>query len=144
MVPPPTPTPAAYPVNDTSLSAGERAYLRQLTAIAATQDLTQDDRVYIRNVTVGFTVSATVFVVLRFVSRYRQAARAGADDWLILAAFLVLIGNMVDNLLLVQHGVGLHSGALTWPEMQSQTDVSPGTCSIGRLRAVAMVNEMPC
>jgi hypothetical protein len=124
---PPAPTPVAYPVNDTSRSEAERAYLQQLTDFAAKQDLTQDLREYVRNVTIAFTVFAGVFVALRFLARYRQAARVGLDDWLMVAAFAVLIGNMAMNLVLIQMGLGLHSGALALPELQKLNEVRKST-----------------
>jgi hypothetical protein len=121
--PPPTPTPVVYPVNDTTRSEAERAYLQQLTDFAAKQDLTQDMRDYVRNVTIAFTVFAGVFVGLRFVARHRQGARIATDDYLIVASLAVLIGNMAMNLILVQMGLGLHSGALTLPQLQKLNEV---------------------
>ncbi len=123
---PAAPTPAVYPVNDTSRSDAERAYLQTLTDFAAKQDLTEDSRDYLRNVTIAFTVFAAVFVLLRFVARYRQAARIAVDDWLIVAALLVLCGNMVMNLVLIQQGVGLHSGVLTLEQLQRLNEVCNG------------------
>lgn len=117
-------TPVVYPVNDTSRSDAERAYLQKLTDFAAKQDLTEDSRKYVRDVSIAFTVFAAVFVFLRFVARHRQAARIGTDDWLIVAALVLLIGNMVMNLVLVHQGLGLHSGALTLPELQKMNEVS--------------------
>ncbi|KAL2147688.1 hypothetical protein VTI28DRAFT_7040 [Corynascus sepedonium] len=114
----PTPTPVVYPVNDTSRSEAERAFLQQLTEFAAEQDLTEDLRAYVRNVTVAFTVFAGVFVGLRFLARYRQGVRIWIDDWMMVASFLVLVGNMIMNLELVKQGLGLHSGLLTLPQLQ--------------------------
>jgi len=114
----PKPTPVVYPVNDTSRSEAERAFLQRLTDLAAGQDLTQDLRSYVRNVTIAFTVFAGVFVALRFLARYRQGARILIDDWLMVAAFAVLVGNMIMNLVLIQQGLGLHSGVLTLPQLQ--------------------------
>ncbi|KAJ4297401.1 hypothetical protein N0V88_004322 [Collariella sp. IMI 366227] len=114
----PTPTPVVYPVNDTSRSQPERDYLQKLTDFAAQQNLAEDGRAYLRNVSIAFTVFAGVFVSLRFYSRYRHAARILTDDYLIIAALLVLIGNMIMNVMLVKLGLGLHSGLLTLPELQ--------------------------
>lgn len=125
---PPTPTPAVYPVDDTSRSDAERAYLRTLTEFAAKQDLTEDTRVYVRDVTVAFTVFAAVFVALRFLARYRQAARIGVDDWLMVAALAVLVGNMAMNLVLVRMGLGLHSGALSLEQLQVLNEVCMPSC----------------
>ncbi|KAK4044369.1 hypothetical protein C8A01DRAFT_31424 [Parachaetomium inaequale] len=123
---PPTPTPVVYPVNDTSRSEAEREFLQQLTDFAAKQDLTQDLRGYVRDVTIAFTVFAGVLVALRFLARYRQAARVGLDDWLMVAAFVVLVGNMAMNLVLIQMGLGLHSGALTLSELQKMYETLVG------------------
>ena len=118
-----TPTPVVYPVNDTSRSDAERAYLQKLTDFAAQQDLTQDARGYVRNVTIAFTVFAGVFVALRFLARYRQAARIAIDDWLMVAAMVVLVGNMAMNLVLINQGLGLHSGVLTLEQLQKMNEV---------------------
>jgi hypothetical protein len=120
---PPAPTPVVYPVNDTSRSDAERAYLHKITALAAEQDLTQDQRQYVKDVTIAFTVFAGVFVALRFFARHRQAAFIGIDDWLMMASFVVLVGNMVMNLVLIEQGAGLHAGLLTLPERQKLDQV---------------------
>jgi hypothetical protein len=120
---PPAPTPVVYPVNDTSRSEAERAYLQKITAFAAEQDLTEDQRQYMHDVTIAFTVFAGVFVALRFFARYRQAAFIGTDDWLMVASFAVLVGNMVMNLVLIDQGAGLHAGLLTLPERQKLDQV---------------------
>ena len=111
--------PAFYPVNDTSLSEGERGHLQKLTNQQQNQDLSEDLRGYVRDISIGFTVFAAVFVLLRFLARYRQAARIGIDDWLMVFALLILVGNMVMNIMLTHQGLGLHSGALTLPELQT-------------------------
>lgn len=71
------------------------AYIEAAQKIAATQDLTQDRRGSTRTLSIIFTVIAAVFVALRFLSRSRQGARYGLDDWLIVAALLFLVGNLV-------------------------------------------------
>ncbi|KAK3295782.1 uncharacterized protein B0H64DRAFT_154497 [Chaetomium fimeti] len=119
-------TPVVYPVNDTSRSGPEREYLQKLTDFAAEQDLTEDLRGYVRDVTIAFTVFAGVFVGLRFLARYRQNARILIDDWMMVAAFVVLVGNMIMNLELIKMGLGLHSGALTLPQMQQLNETLVG------------------
>ncbi|KAH6849880.1 hypothetical protein B0I37DRAFT_99535 [Chaetomium sp. MPI-CAGE-AT-0009] len=126
MSPPPTPTPVVYPVNDTSRSEAEREFLQKLTDFAAEQDLTQDSRGYIRDVTIAFTVFAGAFVALRFLARYRQGARILADDWLMVGAFAVLIGNSIMNLELIKMGLGLHSGAMTLEQWQKLNETLVG------------------
>lgn len=120
----PPPTAVVYPVNDTSRSQPERDYLQKLTDFAAQQNLAEDGRAYLRNVSIAFTVFAGAFVSLRFYARYRHAARILTDDYLIIAALLVLIGNMIMNVMLVNQGLGLHSGLLTLPELQRLNEVS--------------------
>ncbi|PSR98985.1 hypothetical protein BD289DRAFT_65915 [Coniella lustricola] len=112
-----TPTPASYPVNDTSLSAGERAYLEELQGYAATQNLEQDLRSETRNLSTAFTVLATVVVGLRFVARHKQNAPYGVDDWLIVVSLVLLFGNLAFNLVMISQGLGLHSGLLTIDEL---------------------------
>jgi hypothetical protein len=120
-----TSTPVTYPVNDTRLSEAERDYLKKLADNAASQNLTDDLRPHVRSLSIAFTVFAAVFVGLRFLARYRQAARIGVDDWLILASLAVLVGNMVMNLELIEQGLGLHSGALSLEQLQRLDQVPP-------------------
>lgn len=125
-------------------AAAKAAYLGGLADAAATQDLGQDQRPETRNLSVIFTVLAALFVALRFVARRRQAVHVGVDDWWILAALLLLIGNMAINLErkspgsgqsqlfditgsrapVIRQGLGLHAGALTLPELQQLNKVS--------------------
>ncbi|KAG8157202.1 hypothetical protein KVR01_012910 [Diaporthe batatas] len=110
---------AYYPVNDTSRSLAERAYLQELTDFAAEQPLEEDSREQVRTLTIVFTVIAVCVVGLRFVSRQKIKAPFWVDDWLILAALVLLFGNAAFNFVMVDQGVGLHSGRLTLPELQA-------------------------
>lgn len=114
---------AYYPVNDTSRSAAERAYLQELTDLAAKQPLEQDLRQEVRILTIIFTIIAVVVVALRFVSRRKIKAPFWVDDWLILAALVLLFGNSAFNFLMVEEGVGLHSGRLTLLQLQDLNKV---------------------
>ncbi|KAL2136184.1 hypothetical protein VTI74DRAFT_5062 [Chaetomium olivicolor] len=125
-MPPPTPTPVVYPVNDTTRSQPERDYLQKLSDFAAQQNLAEDGRAYVRDITIAFTIFAAVFVALRFFARYRQGARIATDDYLIVAALLVLVGNMIMNLMLIKQGLGLHSGVLTLPDLQKLNETLVG------------------
>jgi hypothetical protein len=118
-------TPVVYPVNDTTIPEPERQYLGKLAANAAKQDLSQDLGPHVRHLSLAFTIFAAVFVALRFFGRYRQAAHIGVDDYLILFSLAVLVGNLVMNYMLVEQGLGLHSGALTLPELQRLDQVRP-------------------
>lgn len=114
---------AYYPVNDTSRSPAERAYLQELTDLAANQPLEEDSRQQVRTLTIIFTIIAVIVVALRFVSRLKIKAPFWVDDWLILAALVLLFGNSAFNFVMVDQGVGLHSGRLTLPQLQDLNKV---------------------
>lgn len=107
-----------YPVNDTSLSAAERAYLQTLQDAADKQDLSQDLRPELRNLSIAFTILAALVVALRFLARHRQRAPYGVDDWLILVSLALLGANLAFNLVMLHQGLGLHSGALTEAQLE--------------------------
>lgn len=90
-------TPVTYPVNDTTISEPEQGYLEKLAENAARQDFTQDLRPDVRNLSIAFIVFAAAFVSLPFIARYRQAARIGIDDWLILLSVAVLVDQAADG-----------------------------------------------
>lgn len=110
---------AYYPVNDTTRSLAERAYLQELTDFAAEQPLEEDSRQEVRTLTIVFTIVAVIVVALRFVSRRKTKAPVWVDDWLILAALVLLFGNAAFNFVMVDQGVGLHSGRLTLSQLQA-------------------------
>lgn len=114
---------AYYPVNDTSRSLAERAYLQELTDLAANQPLEEDSRQQVRTLTIVFTIIAVIVVALRFISRLKIKAPFWVDDWLILAALFLLFGNSAFNFVMVDQGVGLHSGRLTLPQLQDLNKV---------------------
>lgn len=116
-------TAAYYPVNDTSLSVAERAYLQQLQDAAQQQNLEQDLRPEVQNLSVAFTVLAAVVVGLRFFARHLQRAPYWIDDWLILASLVMLGVNLVFNLVMTGQGLGLHSGRLTIGELEKLNQV---------------------
>ncbi|PNH45139.1 hypothetical protein VD0004_g2638 [Verticillium dahliae] len=101
------------------MTSTKSVYLERLARFAATQDLSQDKRSYVRDFSIACTALAAVFVALRFLARYRQRARLGADDWLALMAFVLLGGNLAINLVMVGQGLGLHAGVLTLEERQT-------------------------
>ncbi|KAI1456185.1 hypothetical protein F4805DRAFT_476273 [Annulohypoxylon moriforme] len=55
----------------------------------------------------------TVAVALRFASRISRRARIGVDDWLSVAALIVLIGFSVLVILAVHRGMGFHDWAIS-------------------------------
>lgn len=119
---------AYYPVNDTDRSLAERAYLQELTDYAAKQPLEEDSRQEVRTLTIVFTVLAVIVVGLRFVSRQKIKAPFWVDDWLILAALVLLFGNAAFNFVMVDQGVGLHSGRLTLLQLQALNKVREIPC----------------
>lgn len=120
-------TPAYYPVNDTSLSTAERAYLQQLANYAEIQDVTQDRGPEVRSLSFIFTILAVVVVGLRFLARHRQNAPYLIDDWLILVSLMFLGANLAMNLVMISQGLGLHSGLLTIQELETLNQVSHPT-----------------
>ncbi|KAK1980535.1 hypothetical protein LZ30DRAFT_594596 [Colletotrichum cereale] len=111
-------TMAYYPYDDMSIDEAKRGYLKKLAGFAADQNLDEDLRSYVRAVTIAFTALAAFVVSLRFTARHLQGAKYLIDDYTMLAALVLLIGNMVMNLVLVDAGIGLHSGRLTLEQMQ--------------------------
>ncbi|KAK2002582.1 hypothetical protein LX36DRAFT_599229 [Colletotrichum falcatum] len=109
---------AYYPYDDMSIDQAKRDYLKQLADFGAEQNLHEDLRSYVRAVTIAFTVLAGIVVGLRFVARHLQGAKYLIDDYTMLAAMVLLVGNMVMNLVLVDGGIGLHSGRLTLEQIQ--------------------------
>jgi hypothetical protein len=79
-------------------AVAKAAYIQKLADIASTQDLSEDLRGRTRTLTIFFTVLAAFFVGLRFTARWRQAVYFGIDDWLIVVALVLCIGNMIMNL----------------------------------------------
>ncbi|POS82910.1 hypothetical protein EPUL_005110, partial [Erysiphe pulchra] len=93
------------------------AYLASQAPIFATQDLSQDRRwstYLISYISIGL---AFLFLVLRIWARFRRSFGYGLDDWIIILSFFFLGGNLGCVIILVQNGVGLHSGALTLPQV---------------------------
>ncbi|KAK2028549.1 hypothetical protein LX32DRAFT_639863 [Colletotrichum zoysiae] len=109
---------AYYPYDDMSIDEPQREYLKRLATLAADQNLDDDLRSYVRAITIAFTVLAAFVVGLRFIARHLQGAKYLIDDYTMLASLLILIGNMIMNLILVDAGIGLHSGRLTLEQMQ--------------------------
>ncbi|RDW77989.1 hypothetical protein BP5796_05841 [Coleophoma crateriformis] len=56
---------------------------------------------------------AALFVVLRYLARWRQGSQIGADDYVITAALLLLFGNLATSMLMMHYGLGLHASALS-------------------------------
>ncbi|ORY58148.1 uncharacterized protein BCR38DRAFT_527689 [Pseudomassariella vexata] len=99
-------------------AAAKAAYVQKMADIAATQDLSQDLRSNARALTIAFTVLAAVVVVMRLLSRRRQGAPILIDDWLIIASQVLLFANCAMNMVLIDSGVGLHSGSLTLEQLE--------------------------
>ncbi|OHE93563.1 hypothetical protein CORC01_11160 [Colletotrichum orchidophilum] len=111
-------TMVTYPYDDPTIDQPERDYLKKLAGFAEKQNLSEDLRAYVRGVTIAFTALAAFVVGLRFTARHLQGARYLKDDYTMLFALALLIGNMIMNLILVDAGIGLHSGRLTLEQLQ--------------------------
>lgn len=92
-------TMASYPYDDPTIDQAQRDYLRKLASFAEDQDLSEDLRSYVRGITIAFTAFAAFVVGLRFTARHLQGARYLIDDYTMLAALIILIGNMIMNLI---------------------------------------------
>ncbi|KAI5457673.1 hypothetical protein BGZ63DRAFT_393462 [Mariannaea sp. PMI_226] len=98
-------------------AAAKAAYIDELHKQAKLQDLTQDLTNPTRNLSIAFTVIGVFFVGLRFLARKRQGVHIGYDDYLMIFAMILLLGNFIFNMILLKQGVGKHSGALTVDEL---------------------------
>jgi hypothetical protein len=79
-------------------AAALEAYKQTLEDEAAKQDLSEDLRPTTRDLSIAFTIFGAVFVLLRFLARKKQRVEIGIDDWLMLAALALLIGNCIFNI----------------------------------------------
>ncbi|GKT44541.1 satratoxin biosynthesis SC1 cluster protein 4 [Colletotrichum spaethianum] len=107
-----------YPYDDPTIEEAKRDYLKKLAGFAEDQNLSEDLRSYVRAITIAFTIFAAFIVGLRFTARHLQGAKYLIDDYTMLAALFLLLGNMIMNLILVDGGIGLHSGRLTLEQLQ--------------------------
>ncbi|KAK7966310.1 uncharacterized protein PG986_000587 [Apiospora aurea] len=105
-------------------AVAKAAYLQHMAEVADTQDLSEDIRGRARWLTVGFTLFATIVVAMRFIARRRQGAKLLIDDWLTVVTLVLCYGNMAMNMILIDQGVGLHTGALSLPQLQKLNEVS--------------------
>ncbi|KHJ32998.1 putative integral membrane protein [Erysiphe necator] len=95
------------------------AFLASQAPIFAKQNLSEDRRwttYLISYISIGV---ALLFLVLRLWARFRRSFGYGLDDWIIILAFCFLGGNLGCVIKLVQNGIGLHSGALTLPQVMA-------------------------
>ncbi|KAK8100060.1 hypothetical protein PG999_010434, partial [Apiospora kogelbergensis] len=107
-------------------AVAKAAYMQHMAEVAAKQDLTEDVRDRSRWLTVGFTLFATVVVAMRFVARRRQGAKLLIDDWLTVVTLVILYGNMIMNIVLINQGVGLHTGALSEEQLETMNQTLVG------------------
>lgn len=96
-------TMVTYPYDDPTIDQPQRDYLKKLADFAEDQNLSEDLRPYVRGITIAFTVFAAFVVGLRFTARHLQGARYLKDDYTMLFALVILIGNMVMNLIRKWH-----------------------------------------
>ncbi|KAK8116798.1 Satratoxin biosynthesis SC1 cluster protein 4 [Apiospora kogelbergensis] len=70
----------------------------------------------------GLMALATVFIFLRFYTRYVVLNRLGYDDWLALLALTFVFATGITQCLMTQHGLGRHVDTLSQPdELQTYT-----------------------
>ncbi|KAK8032194.1 hypothetical protein PG990_001928 [Apiospora arundinis] len=101
-------------------------YMQHMAEVAAKQDLTEDVRTRSRWLSVGFTLFATAVVAMRFIARRRQGAKLLIDDWLTVFTLVLCYGNMTMNIVLIDQGVGLHTGALTPAQLEKLNETLVG------------------
>ncbi|KAK8040776.1 hypothetical protein PG994_013783 [Apiospora phragmitis] len=106
--------------------AAKAAYMQHMADVKATQDLSEDIRGRARWLTVGFTLFATAVVAMRFIARRRQGAKLLVDDWLTVVTLVLCHGNMAMNIVLIDQGVGLHTGALSLAQLQKLNETLVG------------------
>ncbi|KAK7934839.1 hypothetical protein PG985_000334 [Apiospora marii] len=107
-------------------AAAKAAHIQHMADVAATQDLSEDIRGRARWLTIGFTLFATVVVAMRFVARRRQGAKILIDDWLTVVTLVLCYGNMVMNIVLIDQGVGLHTGSLSLEQLGKMNETLVG------------------
>lgn len=81
--------------NDTAAREG---FAAALLALSHTQDLSETLCHQTRVLVIVITLLAMVFVALRFLGRWRQGVRFGADDWTCLVALTLLYANFIIHL----------------------------------------------
>ncbi|OOQ81530.1 putative integral membrane protein [Penicillium brasilianum] len=62
--------------------------------------------------TISMTVLGVVFVVLRFLARWKKGLSVGADDYVILLSLLFLFATCALNLAMIHYGMGRHADVL--------------------------------
>lgn len=78
--------------NDTAAREG---FAAALEAMSHTQDLSENLCSQTRVLVIVITILATIFVVMRFLGRYKHGMRLDADDWTCLVALVLLYANSV-------------------------------------------------
>ncbi|KAL4794691.1 hypothetical protein BDV19DRAFT_399300 [Aspergillus venezuelensis] len=71
-------------------------------------DIHESRQAEFQRATIGMTVLATNFVVLRCLARWKKSLQFGIDDYGILVSLCLLFGDAGCNLTLVYYGMGLH------------------------------------
>ncbi|KAK4116601.1 hypothetical protein N656DRAFT_811516 [Canariomyces notabilis] len=105
-------------------------FLRALVSRAEQLDRSQDLRAENLLVSVAMAIFATIFVFLRFFPRYLslEAMREcpPSDNWVMVLAWLALMGHMIMNILLVDKGMGLHANMVPSDSLQALSNVCLG------------------
>ncbi|KAK8023864.1 hypothetical protein PG993_011930 [Apiospora rasikravindrae] len=106
--------------NDTAAREG---FASALAAMAHTQDQSEDLSGPTRLLIIVITALATIFVVLRFLGRWKHGMRLGADDWTCLFALVLLYANFGVHIVLIDMGVGRHTSSMTVDHVESLSKV---------------------
>ncbi|KAG4444258.1 hypothetical protein IFR05_000233 [Cadophora sp. M221] len=81
--------------------------------LAASQNLAEDQTGRTQVLSIISVVLAVVFIALRFLARSGHRGGYALDDWLMLVALAVLGAVFAGVMLMTDHGLGKHRGALT-------------------------------
>ncbi|KAK8102341.1 integral membrane protein [Apiospora sp. TS-2023a] len=106
--------------NDT---AAREAFGSALAAASHLQDQSEELCGQTRALVIIITALATLFVVLRFLGRYKHGMYIGADDWTCLLALVLLYVNFAVHLVLISMGVGMHTSGMTVDHIESLSKV---------------------
>ncbi|KAH8661746.1 hypothetical protein BGZ61DRAFT_463569 [Ilyonectria robusta] len=89
-----------------------------VATVLQTRESLYDNRAgELNGTTTALLVLATAFVGLRFWARYLNRASYGSDDWMMVAALIVVFISGAINYAMVAHGLGRHADTLPIDEL---------------------------
>ncbi|KAK7917685.1 hypothetical protein PG985_011293 [Apiospora marii] len=106
--------------NDTAAREG---FASALVAASHVQDLSEELRDQPRTLIIVITVLATLFVVSRFLGRWKQGMHIGADDWTCVLALVLLYANFAVHIVMINMGIGKHISAMSVDHIESLSKV---------------------